>query len=132
METRQHYEYLYTPKNESEFHGDFKAFVERRLRQFCRDSYANDDPLDNPFELDEVVEVCNKLPNGKAGGPDQLTYEDIKYGGHTLHDVLTKNFNAVRELEYVTSAWSVGSIFSLLKSGKRVNSIKTTIEVLHC
>ena len=87
---KQHYEYLYTPKNESEFHGDFKAFVERRLRQFCRDSYANDDPLDNPFELDEVVDVCNKLPNGKAGGPDQLTYEHIKYGGHTLHEVLTK------------------------------------------
>ena len=105
---RQHYCNLYTPKDNPNF--DFKKFVENKLVQFHTDSYRNDDPLDNPFQFDEVVDVCSKLPNGKASGPDQLSYEHVKFGGNLLFEVLTKIFNAVRELEYVTGAWSTGKM----------------------
>ena len=116
---RQHYCNLYTPKDNPNFDNDFKKFVENKLVQFHTDSYGNDDPLDNPFQFDEVVDVCSKLPNGKASGPDQLSYEHVKFGGNLLFEVLTKIFNAVRELEYVTGAWSTGNIFSLFKGGKK-------------
>ena len=53
-------------------------------------------PLDIPFKAEEIQSVCDKLPNGKAGGLDELVYEHFKYGGSLMHQALTRIFNAVR------------------------------------
>ncbi|CAB4002978.1 Hypothetical predicted protein [Paramuricea clavata] len=124
---RQHYCNLYTLRDNPNVDNDFKKFVENKHVQFHTDSYRNDDP---PFQFDEVVDVCCKLPNRMASGPDQLSYERVKFERNLLFEVLTKILNAVRELEYVTDAWSIGNIFFLFKGGKknRFNKLKKTIE----
>ena len=116
---KKHYEDLYTPKDEPEFDNEFKKLVERKLTDFAQSTFQYDDPLDEPFQIAEVGAICDKLPNGKAGGLDTLTYEHIKYGGVTVYAILTKIFNAVRELEYVVENWLVGNVISILKSGKK-------------
>ena len=58
-----------------------KQFVENKLVGYAQEGYQHNEPLDKPFEVNEVKAICKKLPNGKAGGPDNLTYKHLKYGG---------------------------------------------------
>ena len=48
-----------------------------------------------------------------------MTYEYLKYGGAALFEILTKVFNAARELEYSAESWTLGCIISLFKGGKK-------------
>lgn len=116
---KNHYEELYTPKDQPEFDNQFKQFVENKLVEYSQESHHHNDPLDKPFEVNEVKAICENLPNGKAGGPDNLTYEHLKYGGNILYHCLTRIYNTIRELECVAQNWTVGSIISLLKNGKK-------------
>ncbi len=67
----------------------------------------------------KIQSVCDKLPNGKAGGLDKLVYEHLKYGGSLTHQALTRIFNAVHQIEYVAESWTLGNMFSILKKGKK-------------
>ncbi len=116
---REHYEDLYTPKHDPDFDENFKMHVEESPHNIEEESYGNEDPLDIPFKVEEIQSVCDKLPNGKAGGLDQLVYEHFKYGGSLMHQALTRIFNAVRQIEYVAESWTLGNIFSILKKGKK-------------
>ena len=116
---QNHYENLYTPKEEPGFDNSFKRFVENSLTDYWEKSFNCNDPLDNPFEVAEVADVCMKLPNGKAGGLDTLSYEHIKYGGLILYTLLTKLFNGVLKIEYTPGNWSTGSVISIFKNGKK-------------
>ena len=40
--------------------------------------------LDEPVPLEEIEDVINKFPNGKAPGHDGVFYEHIKLGQHIL------------------------------------------------
>ena len=117
---QKHYEDLYTPSDLPSYDDEFKAFVEKSLQTYCLDStQCKNDPLDNPFEFVEVQSVIQKLPNGKVGGVDDLTYEHLKYGGNCLTEFLVNIFNEIRVEECVPNKWTMGSIISILKSGKR-------------
>ena len=80
---------------------------------------CTDDPLDVPFEVDEVIKVVQHLPSGKAGGLDKITYEHLKYGVSCLIDFIVNIFNIIRLEEHVAKSWTVGSITSILKGGKK-------------
>ena len=67
----------------------------------------------------EVHENCLKLPNGKAGSPDGLLYEHLKYAGDSAYVYLTRIFNAIRELEDVPDSSATGIIISLFKGKKK-------------
>ncbi len=95
-----------------------------KLIDYAQESLQHEDPLDEPFEVSEVVTICKELPNGKAGGLDGITYEHIKYGGVNLHKILAKIFNSVCAFEYVVDNWLVGNIISLYK-GKKSKRHKT-------
>ena len=64
-------------------------------------------------------ENCLKLPNGRAGGPDGLLYEHLKYAGDSAYVYLTRIFNAIRELEDVPDSSATGVIISLFKGKKK-------------
>ena len=78
---------------------------------------CTDDPLDVPFEVDEVIKVVQHLPSGKAD--DKITYEHLKYGGSCLIDFIVNISNVIRVEEHVAKSWTVGSITSILKGGKK-------------
>lgn len=120
-----HYKDLYTPKDNSMFDNEFKHFVETRVREFESKVEEEDynDPLERPLTVDQVHTICRKLPNGKSGGIDGLLYEHLKYADISLYELLTKLFNAMRNLEYVPESCAVGKIISLYK-GKKKDRLK--------
>ena len=65
--------------------------------------------------------MVQHLPSGKVGGLDtcKITYEHLKYGGSCLIDFLVNIFNIIRVEEHVAKSWTVGSITSILKGGKK-------------
>ena len=96
----------------------FKTFVEKSLREYYLETHqCTDDPLDVPFEVDEVIKVVQHLPSGKAD--DKITYEHLKYGGSCLIDFIVNISNVIRVEEHVAKSWTVGSITSILKGGKK-------------
>ena len=110
---KYHYEELYTPKYNPMFDKEFKHFVETKVHEFeSRNEQDPNDPLDQPFSVDQVQTICRKLPNGKSGGIDISLYE-----------LLTKLFNAMRDLEYVPESCALGKIISLFK-GKKKDRLK--------
>ena len=55
-------------------------------------SNSSDDPTNTllePFSINESVNTCKCLPNNKAPGYDQISYEGVKYGGYKLYEHLT-------------------------------------------
>ena len=116
---KKHYSDLFTPKTNPKYDDEFRRFVEAKITEYESESFnAENDPLDNAFTEHEVLAVCSKLPNGKASGPDGLTYEHIKHAGITLSPKLTRIFNAFREFEIVSDSFVLGDIISLFKGGK--------------
>ena len=117
---RSHYEALFTPQMNSSFDDKFKLFVEEKVEEYSLKSYEfHDDPLETPFNLSEVKAICQQLPNGKAGGPDGIQYEHLKYAGDLCLTFLTNILNAVRELEEFPESVTVGVIISLFKGKKK-------------
>ena len=49
--------------------------------------------LDAPFTLEEVVFAVKSLKSAKAGGPDGMVAEHLKWGGESLHLWLTGVLN---------------------------------------
>ena len=75
---KYHYEELYTPKYNPMFDKEFKPFVETKVHEFeSRNEQDPNDPLEQPFSVDQVQTICRKLPNGKSGGIDDLLYTSI-------------------------------------------------------
>ena len=98
----KHYRDFYTPSDVRSYDNEFKVFVENSLKEYrLKSSQCNNDPLDVPFEFEEVQGVIQNLPNRKAGGFDEITYEHLKYGGHRIIEFLAKIFNEIRETEHV-------------------------------
>ena len=80
---------------------------------------VNDDPLDLPFTAGEVANICQRLPNGKAGGLDQIQYEHLTYGGKACCDILTVVLNSIREIESVPESLTTEITLSLFKGKKK-------------
>ena len=80
---KDHYKKLYSPLNRNSFDEEFKEFVEKKIKEYSIKSLEadTDNPLQCPFTLGEVVDVCRSLPNGKASGLDGIQYEHFKYAG---------------------------------------------------
>jgi hypothetical protein len=116
----KHYSDLFTPKTNPKYDDEFRRFVEAKIKEYESESFnAENDSLDNAFTEHEVLDVCSKLPNGKASGPDGLTYEYIKHAGITLSHKLTRIFNALREFGIVSDSFVLGDIIPLFKGGKK-------------
>ena len=83
-----HFETLGQPTIDNSYNESFRIKVESTVEQIfaeCVSTLSCTEPL---FVYDTVKEVCQGLKCGVAGGPDMTTYEDLKYGGPVLWDVL--------------------------------------------
>lgn len=117
---KEHYQDLYKPKDNQGFDDSFRNFVSQRLSEFSKETFVHEnDPLDKPFDINEVAKVISNLPNGKAGGMDEIVYEHLKYGESAIAKFLTELFNTVRVSEIVPTNWGVGRVISILKGGKK-------------
>ena len=94
---RDHYGKLYSPLEHANFDENFRMTVEKKIEEYSTESFkVRDDPLGTPFEVDEVAEICQHLPNGKAGGLGGIQYEHLKYDGYYFWSTLTNILNSIR------------------------------------
>ena len=101
--------------------------VEKKIKEYSIKSFEadTDDPLQDLFTIGEVVEVCRRLPNGKASGLDGIQYEHFKYAGEDCWKLLAKILNFIREHEQLPESATVGAILSLYKGKKKTRRSKS-------
>ena len=63
--------------------------------------------------IQEISTAIQKLKSGKAAGPDNITAEHIKYGGHIVIKWL---YNRILSLEEIPSCLKLGTITPIYKS----------------
>ena len=83
-----------------------------RLNSFNNDNNI----LHGKISIQEISTAIQRLKSGKAAGPDNITAEHIKYGGHILIKWLYKIFNRILSLEEIPSCLKLGTITPIYKS----------------
>ncbi|CAG2214579.1 unnamed protein product [Mytilus edulis] len=73
----------------------------------------------NPFEFEEISNICKSLCNNKSTGLDNVSYEHIKYGGKTLQKHLCNLFNLIIQTRYTPLDWKTSVIIPLFKGGNK-------------
>ena len=63
------------------------------------------------------METIKSLPNNKAGGVSNITYEIIKESCEELLELLRRFYNVLLITEFLPSNWSKGVIYPIPKSG---------------
>ena len=119
-EWKQYFQVLYTPKDESCYDKEFKNHVKTSLEEMFKESQNNiaDDVLTIPITVKEVESVIKGLKSRKAPGYDLLTTECFKYGGIKFKESLTKLFNIICKMEYVSKQFKHGIIVPVPKGNK--------------
>ena len=68
-----------------------------------------------PFSINEIANTCKGLPNNKAPGYDQISYECVKYGGYKLYEHLTDLYNNIIKFTHVPQVLKHSVIIPLYK-----------------
>lgn len=68
---------------------------------------------------EEIHHVIRNLKEGKAGGIDGITNEEIKAGGNVLVGLLCKLFNTCLATKTIPEIWKKGKLILLFKKGDR-------------
>lgn len=69
----------------------------------------------------ELINVLNKLRNGKAPGHDNIKPEQLKYMGEEGEQILLKMLNKIWELGKIPTDWEKAVIFPIYKKGDNRN-----------
>jgi hypothetical protein len=72
---------------------------------------------DDAPSYDEYMEIIAQLKTKKAAGPDQISNELIKQGGHELLSRVYRILVAVWQSETMPEEWRTGLLIPLLKKG---------------
>jgi hypothetical protein len=72
---------------------------------------------DDAPSYDEYMEIIAQLKTKKAAGPDQISNELIKQGGHELLSRVYRILVAVWQSETMPQEWRTGLLIPLLKKG---------------
>ena len=104
--------------------------IESRVQEFYTALFASKTgvPLDEDRReeedvpsilVSEVRAAVLSLKSDKAPGPDGITNEALKTGGHELWRILTKLFNECLESENIPTQWKKSSTIIIPKKGDR-------------
>ncbi len=107
---------------DGDFDGSFKQYVEREVANMQLTFMKDHDDLgilSQAITTNEVASVCLSMPNNKASGEDNISYESLKYGGHQLYQTLCELFNAIITYTYIPAAMKHCVIVPLHKGKKK-------------
>ena len=78
-----YFEDLYAVSEDKGFDDNFRDTVERAVDNYIRECDPSDDCriFEQPITVHELSKIIQKLPNGKSGSSDNITHENLKYGG---------------------------------------------------
>jgi hypothetical protein len=69
---------------------------------------------DDPITIKEIKFVLNKLKNGKAGGPDGIINEVIKYSCNITLKSVAKLFNLILKSGHYPKQWNKSYMILLM------------------
>ena len=118
----RHYKSLYSAQESKRFDAAHLDSVTKAVQSEAKDSLNEaPGPLDADFTEAELQAVLDKMPNGKAGGVDELRPELLKQGGDRLRQTLLQLVNHYWKEENIPQQWQQGVIVSLFKSGDKAD-----------
>ena len=115
-----YYEKLFSQLQDESFDKDFYKEVNIAVMNLIKsETLANtDDIFETPITVQEVETIVNGLPNGKAPGFDDITYEHVKYGGSKLKEALAYLFNRIVNEENIPRSFKLAVKIPIPKSNK--------------
>ena len=78
-----------------------------------------DHVLDTAIEVEEVEFAINRLKRNRAGGPDKLSPEHLKFSGPVFRNWLCHVFNCITQLERIPSCFKLGIVIPIYKGKGR-------------
>ena len=105
-----------------DFDNVFKDTIDKQvtdMEQVFQRKYDNTGVLNTDLTVNEVAKICLSMPNHKAPGYDNISYESIKYGGHILYEYLTKLYNAMIKYAYIPVEMKLSIVIPLYKGKKK-------------
>ena len=88
---------------------DFLKDVHSKVQDLEYGSFCeNDEVLDVPFDVEEVEHALKRLKSKRAGGPDNLSPEHLKYCGPVFTNWLCQIYNCICELEQIPPCFKQG------------------------
>ena len=116
---KDYFKKLFAPSENKNFDNDFKTFVEEQIKIFERDSnLLLDDIMGEPFNLGELSGAIKTLKLNKAPGWDNVTAEDIIYGGEKLWCTLLRIYNCITSCEHIPKHFRIGLLVPIPKGTK--------------
>lgn len=73
--------------------------------------------LDIPFSCDKVAHAVQELKLRKSVGPDNLSAEHLRHGGHNVVMWLTEILNFIIDIEYIPPSLKSGITIPVYKGG---------------
>ena len=114
-----YYEKLFSQLQDESFDEDFYKEVNIAVMNLIKsETLANTDIFETPITVQEVETIVNGLPNGKAPGFDDITYEHVKYGGSKLKEALAYLFNRIVNEENIPRSFKLAVKIPIPKSNK--------------
>ncbi len=111
---------LYSPTHNDTFDSDYLARCDQELAtvRMCAPDNVNVTKVPiNEILVEKMLNTCKK---GKAGGIDQINYENLIYGGHLMINVLTKTFlKSMYTYMQIPTELKRGIISTLYKGGNK-------------
>jgi len=111
---------------------DIKLVHERiddEIKQIREVSSRNRSPIHvdmSKFTVEEINNICGKLPKGKAPGIDLLTYEHFIYSESILIECIVMLFNAIINLVKIPYCFKRGLLFVLYKGHGKPKNLKNS------
>jgi hypothetical protein len=96
----------------------FKNQIDEKLQSLEKNICFNPE-TDDPITIKEIKFVLNKLKNGKAGGPDGIINEVIKYSCNITLKSVAKLFNLILKSGHYPKQWNKSYVILLHKSGSK-------------
>jgi len=96
----------------------FKNQIDEKLQSLEKNICFNPE-TDDPITIKEIKFVLNKLKNGKAGGPDGIINEVIKYSCNITLKSVAKLFNLILKSGQYPKQWNKSYMILLHKSGSK-------------
>ena len=85
----------------------------------CASYEEGDEVLDTQFEVEEVEHALKRLKSKRAGGPDNLSPEHLKFAGPAFVNWLCQVINRICELEQIPSCFKQGIVIPAFKGKGR-------------
>ena len=123
-----------SPNTDDEFNNEFKTMIENevlQMEQIFQKQYDDTGIFSNSITVNEVANVCIGMPNHKAPGIDNISYESIKYGGYVLFQKLSELYNAIIAFSYIPASMKHSIIIPLYKGKKNLEMMLTHIVEFH-